>query len=63
MSSVPQDQSVLGLIFNFSINDIDSGIECFLSKFIDDTKLSSAAGTKEGKDAVQRDLEMLENWP
>ena len=51
-----------GILFNIFIHNIDSGVECTLSKFADDPKLWSAVNTPEGQDAIQMDIDRPEQW-
>ncbi|GAB0179392.1 cAMP-dependent protein kinase inhibitor alpha [Grus japonensis] len=51
----------VGVTWHF-VGNMDSGIECTLSKFITDTKLCGVVNTLEGRDAIQRDLDRLERW-
>ena len=48
------------VLFNIFINDMDSEIECTLSRLAADMELNSAADAPEGWDATQRDLDKLE---
>ena len=62
MNCAPQG-SVLGqMLLKIFINNINSETEYTLRKFVNDTKLRSAARTIEEKNAIERDMDKLEKW-
>ena len=60
MSGVPQGSLLGPALFSVFVSDMHSGIECTLGKFANDTKLCGAVDILEGRNGIQRDLDVLE---
>lgn len=63
ITGVPQRPALGPILFYIILIDMDRGIEGTLSKFVDDTKLHGAVDMLGRRDAIQRDLDMLESEP
>ena len=62
MSCVPQGSVLGSMLFMIFINDIDSDIECTVSRFAGHTKQSSAVDMTEGRVPIQRNMDRFEKW-
>ena len=59
---MPQGTLLGPVLFLILINDIDSGIESFVSLFADDTRIAKKVNTEEDVESLQDDLEILYSW-
>ena len=62
MSGVSQGLVLVPVLVFVFVGDLDSGIECILSQFANDSTLCGVADILEGRDAIQRYLYKKERW-
>ena len=60
MSGIPQGSVWRLVLFGALVSNVDSGIECTMSGFGGDTKLSGAVHMLKRRGAIQMDLDRLE---
>lgn len=50
------------ILFDFFINNLDTGTGCTLNKFAEDTKLGGVVAAPDGHAVIQRDISRLKKW-
>ncbi len=61
-SRVPQGSVLEPVLFMIYINDIDIGLNSFISKFADDTKIGNSIITDQDRISLQEDLRKISEW-
>ena len=50
------------VLFNLFVTDLDSTVECTLSKFVGDINFCDVVNTVKIRGAIQRDRDKLQRW-
>ncbi len=61
-SAVSQGSVLKSVMFIIYINDIDVGLNNFISKFADDTKIGNSITTDHDRMSIQEDLRKISKW-
>ncbi len=61
-SGAPEGSALGPVLFIVYINDIDVGLNNFISKFADDTKIGNSVITDHDRMSLQEDLRKISEW-
>ncbi len=61
-SGVPQGSVLSPVLFIIYINDIDVGLNSFIGKFSDDTKIGNSVISDRDRQSLQDDLNKISAW-
>ena len=62
ISGVPQGSVLAPIMFAIYVNDMDKGVDSYMSFFADDAKLLRKVSTEKDCEALQGDLDKLWDW-